>query len=164
MVPIAPSTTRIRSEESSSRKGCIGNEKARAQQRGTSKSFEVFRVSTRRPSCLAGYFTWPQVALTHHVFHRAYTLQELRVSSLLGTYCRGSPPWPPLLRTLSEIADKYLRLTISERVPRRGGHGGPPPTVRSEHQNHFSIMGPTSAEVSCFFCHHDSVFQIDRLL
>jgi hypothetical protein len=22
------------------------------------------------PSCLAGYFTWPQVALTHHVFHR----------------------------------------------------------------------------------------------
>jgi hypothetical protein len=22
------------------------------------------------PSCLAGYFTWPQVALTHHVCHR----------------------------------------------------------------------------------------------
>jgi hypothetical protein len=49
----------------------IGNEKARAKQRGTSKSLEVFRdCLLGRPSCLAGYFTWPQVALTHHAFHR----------------------------------------------------------------------------------------------
>ena len=44
--------------------------KPRAKQRGTSNRFEVFRVSFKLPSCLAGYFTWPQVALTHHVFHR----------------------------------------------------------------------------------------------
>src|SRR5262249_27051124 len=81
--------------------------KPRAQQRGTSKSFEVFRVSASRPICLAGYFTWPQVALTHHVFHRAYTLREKRVSSFLGTYCRGGTPWPPL-------------------GIKRGGHGVPP--------------------------------------
>jgi hypothetical protein len=52
--------------------------KSRAKQRGTSKAFEVFRVrSATFPSCLAGYFTWPQVALTHHAFHRAYTHFEL---------------------------------------------------------------------------------------
>src|SRR5688500_7413115 len=45
--------------------------KPRAKQRDFKISFEVFRaVSFRRPSCLAVYFTWPQVALTHHAFHR----------------------------------------------------------------------------------------------
>jgi len=44
--------------------------KPRAKQRGTSNRFEVFRVFTACPSCLAGYFTWPQVALTHHACHR----------------------------------------------------------------------------------------------
>src|SRR6185503_7945057 len=44
--------------------------KSRAKQRGTSNRFEVFRVSLACPSCLAGYFTWPQVALTHHACHR----------------------------------------------------------------------------------------------
>jgi len=77
--------------------------KPRANNAGLQNQFEVFRDSTRRPSCLAGYFTWPQVALTHHVFHRAYTLPAQRVSRLLkgyrlfGTYCRGGPPWPPVV-------------------------------------------------------------------
>jgi len=43
--------------------------KARAKQRGTSNTTEVFRVwPLGCPSCLAVCFTWPQVALTHHVF------------------------------------------------------------------------------------------------
>src|SRR4029079_11498446 len=56
--------------------------KSRAKQRGTSNPFEVFGSLISYPSCLAGYFTWPQVALTHHVFHRAYTPLVLRLSSL----------------------------------------------------------------------------------
>jgi len=47
------------------------NEKSRAKQRGTSNRFEVFRgLAFGCPSCLAGYFPWPQVALTHHAFRR----------------------------------------------------------------------------------------------
>jgi hypothetical protein len=43
--------------------------KSRAKQRGTSQELEVCGVALLGwPSCLAGYFTWPQVALTHHVF------------------------------------------------------------------------------------------------
>src|SRR5438105_1623606 len=38
---------------------------SRAKQRGTS-GLEV-GDATEAPSCLAVYFTWPQVALTHHV-------------------------------------------------------------------------------------------------
>jgi hypothetical protein len=35
---------------------------------------EVFRfVLGELPSCLAVCFTWPQVALTHHVFKEVYT-------------------------------------------------------------------------------------------
>src|SRR3712207_1707204 len=45
----------------------------RAKQRGTS-SGSRFCGRLEAPSCLAVYFTWPQVALTHHVFcQRAYT-------------------------------------------------------------------------------------------
>ena len=56
----------------------------------------------------------------------------------LGTYCRGGPPWPPLLGTLSErvsvaaqevntppLAESRPVIT-KEGVQRRGGHGGPP--------------------------------------
>jgi len=53
------------------RRSKIQNAKSRAKQRGTSKAFEVFGlVFSGFPSCLAGYFTWPQVALTHHAFQR----------------------------------------------------------------------------------------------
>jgi hypothetical protein len=48
---------------------------------GLQNRFEVFGFLQRRPSCLAGYFTWPQVALTHHAFHRAYTPRSQRLSS-----------------------------------------------------------------------------------
>jgi hypothetical protein len=41
---------------------------SRAKQRGTSERIEVDGL-LKAPSCLAVYFTWPQVALTHHVFH-----------------------------------------------------------------------------------------------
>jgi len=41
--------------------------KSRAKQRGTSNRLKCFGSC---PSCLAGYFTWPQVALTHHACHR----------------------------------------------------------------------------------------------
>jgi hypothetical protein len=54
-----------------------------AKQPRLQKLFEVFRTcrdfSRDRPSCLAGYFAWPQVALTHHVCHRCL-------------YARGTPP------------------------------------------------------------------------
>src|SRR6476620_8773831 len=48
----------------------LTTKKSRAKQRGTSLLPEVFRVWSFRacPSCLAVCFTWPQVALTHHVF------------------------------------------------------------------------------------------------
>jgi len=46
------------------------NEKAPRQTTRDFNRFEVFRVFIACPSCLAGYFTWPQVALTHHAFHR----------------------------------------------------------------------------------------------
>jgi hypothetical protein len=53
--------------------------------RQAARDFKVSEVVRVRfptfPSCLAGYFTWPQVALTHHVFHRAYTLVESVASS-----------------------------------------------------------------------------------
>jgi len=75
--------------------------KPRANNAGLQNQFEVFRDSTRRPSCLAGYFTWPQVALTHHVFHRAYTPLKQGVSShsedivyserTVGAALRGHP-------------------------------------------------------------------------
>src|ERR1043166_2939238 len=49
------------------------------------KSFEVFRATkvyqASNPSCLAGYFTWPQVALTHHVCHRCLYAACAAVSS-----------------------------------------------------------------------------------
>jgi hypothetical protein len=45
------------------------NKKSRAKQRGTSKNrLEVGGASIEVPCCLAVYFMWPQVALTHHVF------------------------------------------------------------------------------------------------
>jgi hypothetical protein len=46
------------------------NKKSRAKQRGTSKKrLEVGgTLLWRAVRCLAVYFTWPQVALTHHVF------------------------------------------------------------------------------------------------
>src|SRR4026209_2262444 len=42
--------------------------KPRAQQRGAFQSFDSIRLGKDSPSCLADYFTWPQVALTHHVW------------------------------------------------------------------------------------------------
>src|ERR1051325_710465 len=50
---------------------------------GLQYSHEVFRVSSDWvcPSCLAVCFTWPQVALTHHVYICAYTPCEIRLSS-----------------------------------------------------------------------------------
>ncbi len=60
--------------------------KPRAKQRGTSNRFEVFRVSDACPSCLAGYFSWPQVALTHHACHRRLYAPTTTLSSFdIGT-------------------------------------------------------------------------------
>src|ERR1051325_10631622 len=58
LVPIAPSKTTIRSFAVSSRFD-IGNNKGPAPNNAEPENFS--------PSCLADYFTWPQVALTHHV-------------------------------------------------------------------------------------------------
>src|SRR6185503_7274895 len=53
------------------RQSKIGNKKVPRQAARDFKVFEVVSGSMSPfPSCLAGYFTWPQVALTHHVFHR----------------------------------------------------------------------------------------------
>jgi hypothetical protein len=72
--------------------------KPRAKQRGTSNRFEVFRVSRKCPSCLAGYFTWPQVALTHHACHRClYAPRTTTVKAedfleiVVGVALRGHP-------------------------------------------------------------------------
>ena|SRR5437867_12565727 len=48
----------------------IGNEKGPAlpTTRGLSSNLLETQRLKDSPSCLAGYFTWPQVALTHHVF------------------------------------------------------------------------------------------------
>ena len=35
------------------------------------------------PSCLAGYFTWPQVALTHHAFRRWLYASQIATVKLL---------------------------------------------------------------------------------
>jgi hypothetical protein len=48
----------------------LAMKKSRAKQRGTSIRLKFFGSLACCPSCLAGYFTWPQVALTHHAFHR----------------------------------------------------------------------------------------------
>jgi hypothetical protein len=59
-------------------------QKSRAKQRGTSEELEVCGVvrCRTRPSCLAGYFTWPQVALTHHVFRKClYASRRAAVKS-----------------------------------------------------------------------------------
>src|SRR5215217_7680324 len=77
LVPIAPSKTTTRSFNVS-RKVLIGfvalnpsgrKEKPRAKQRGAylSKPSVCGPLLRGAPSCLAVYFTWPQVALTHHV-------------------------------------------------------------------------------------------------
>src|ERR1041384_1953534 len=100
MVPMAPSTTRIRSVERSSLNGCICycKKKSRAKQRGTSNPFEVGSgLSSDYPSCLAGYFAWPQVALTHHVFIAAYTLgmHQLSRRAFVGGGPRGRPQHYP---------------------------------------------------------------------
>src|SRR6185369_14714950 len=58
LVPIAPSKTTMRSLSVSRRFG-IGNNKGPAPNNA--------EPETCSPSCLADYFTWPQVALTHHV-------------------------------------------------------------------------------------------------
>jgi len=56
---------------------------------GLQNRFEVFLGSLFScPSCLAGYFTWPQVALTHHVFHRclyASRAAAVKLSALIGS-------------------------------------------------------------------------------
>src|SRR4029079_6825725 len=131
--------------------------KSRAKQRGTSNSFEVFRVSIRRPSCLAGYFTWPQVALTHHAFHGAYTLREQGVSSYsgrtVGAALRGRP-------RLENGSNESEAVVFWRRVQTEGGHGGPP----LQFVPRCSIMGSAPSKVSCFFRHDDIAFQIDRLL
>src|SRR5215218_3706991 len=44
--------------------------KSPAKQRDFKIGLKFFGSLYRCPSCLAGYFAWPQVALTHHVFHR----------------------------------------------------------------------------------------------
>src|SRR6185369_2558391 len=36
---------------------------------------------------------------------------------LLGTYCRGGPPWPPSI---------YTKRMVGRSIPTEGGHGGPP--------------------------------------
>src|SRR5438270_10728017 len=81
-VPIAPSKTAMWSLSISSLKSSIKN--SRAEQRGTSM-FRLWRSPEEAPSCLAACFTWPQVALTHHVFcQRAYTLSGADLSRLKG--------------------------------------------------------------------------------
>jgi len=87
--------------------------KPRAKQRGTSNRFEVFRVSLRRPSCLAVYFAWPQVALTHHVFIAAYTLH----AGALSSFDNGTGPRECVLFFLSRwLPSQYDRIEWSKQV------------------------------------------------
>src|SRR5215467_8496809 len=58
LVPIAPSKTTIRSFRVSRRFG-ISNNKGPAPNNAEPQKL-------KSPSCLADYFMWPQVALTHH--------------------------------------------------------------------------------------------------
>jgi hypothetical protein len=66
----------------------IGNrqsamKKSRAKQRGTSIRLKCFgSCFTNSPSCLAVCFTWPQVALTHHVFSGVYTPSPSALSTM----------------------------------------------------------------------------------
>ena len=48
-------------------KSKIAKVKPRAEQRGAFHQSRSIHLGKDSPSCLAGYFTWPQVALTHHV-------------------------------------------------------------------------------------------------
>jgi hypothetical protein len=46
------------------------------------------------PSCLAGYFTWPQVALTHHVFHRCLYAPKTTAVKFEPTSNYSWTQWP----------------------------------------------------------------------
>ena len=59
----------------------IGNKKNPAlNNAGLQIRLKLFGSLFSCPSCLAGYFAWPQVALTHHVFIAAYTPRDWRLS------------------------------------------------------------------------------------
>jgi hypothetical protein len=81
--------------------------KSRAKQRGTSIPLKCFGSSVpNSPSCLAVCFTWPQVALTHHVFKDAYSSARQRVSR--GTrhqpHPRPSDKMKPAAEQRSELS------------------------------------------------------------
>jgi hypothetical protein len=54
------------------------------------KFFRVCQFRSDGPSCLAGYFTWPQVALTHHVCHRC--LYAPRAAAVKRDYLHNFAP------------------------------------------------------------------------
>ena len=72
----------------------IGNEKPRAKQRGA--FLKPYSISLKKdsPSCLADCFSWPQVALTHHVCSgvietsRSGTVKHSTRSPLIGLLCQ----------------------------------------------------------------------------
>ena len=73
LVPIAPSKTTMRSFNVSRKLVIVSfskKPKPRASQRGAFHQISKLIYGKDSPSCLADYFTWPQVALTHHVCHR----------------------------------------------------------------------------------------------
>jgi hypothetical protein len=75
-LPIADAVflSRIVSAQEAAIQSAIGNvKKPRAKQRGAFlKPFSISLTGKDSPSCLADYFTWPQVALTHHAYSSGY--------------------------------------------------------------------------------------------
>jgi hypothetical protein len=128
--------------------------KPRAKQRGTSNKFEVFRVSDLRPSCLAGYFPWPQVALTHHAFPRC--LYAPKPTSVKNTaehsgMCREETPVGAAPTVTFPMARNYALSSARPYDPNSAIEYG------------VSIVGHAASRVSCFFCHDDCRFQNDRI-
>src|SRR5689334_13165606 len=87
----------MRSVSRSSRNGCMIQKEQMKKPRAKQRDFKIglkclgHRDSSGNPCCLAGYFTWPQVALTHHVCHRClYAPPAARVKQVRGrTDARG---------------------------------------------------------------------------
>jgi hypothetical protein len=61
------------------RKSKIGNDKGPAPNNAEPQNFS--------PSCLADYFTWPQVALTHHVNYQS-VLKHISATTVNTTHAR----------------------------------------------------------------------------
>src|SRR5690349_21656128 len=92
--------------------------KPRAKQRDFKIGLKCLghRDSSGNPCCLAGYFTWPQVALTHHVCHRClYAPRAARVkqgSRWVKETERPGSPAPGLL----VFVLRYAYISLSLRV------------------------------------------------